>query len=86
MRAVSIMLYVQHGTDSLQGSSVKLGTMQMILAWTLRKDDTHTSRSVNSMCSIVALHAVGNITRLSVSLCTYVCIYIYIHIYIYIYT
>ena len=34
--------------DSLRGSSVKHGTIQRILAWPLRKDDTHTSRSVNS--------------------------------------
>ena len=33
--------------DSLRGSSVKIGTMQRILAWPLRKDDTHTSRSAN---------------------------------------
>ena len=31
--------------DSLRGGSVKIGTMQRILAWLLRKDDTHTSRS-----------------------------------------
>ena len=35
--------------DSLRGSSVKLGTMQRILAWPLRKDDRHESRSVNKM-------------------------------------
>ena len=34
--------------DSLRGSSVKLGTIQRILAWPLRKDDTHKSRSVNN--------------------------------------
>jgi len=34
--------------DSLRGSSVNIGTMQRILAWPLRKDDTHKSRSVNS--------------------------------------
>ena len=31
--------------DALRGSSVKLGTIQRILAWPLRKDDKHTSRS-----------------------------------------
>ena len=31
--------------DSLRGSSVKIGTIQRILAWPLRKDDTHQSRS-----------------------------------------
>ena len=35
-------------TDSLRGSSVKIGTIQRRLAWPLRKDDTHKSRSVNS--------------------------------------
>ena len=29
--------------DSLRGSSVKLGKIQRILAWPLRKDDTHKS-------------------------------------------
>ena len=37
--------------DSLRGSSVKLGTIQRILAWPLRKDDTHKSRSVNIAAS-----------------------------------
>ena len=34
--------------DSLRGSSVNIGTMQRRLAWPLRKDDTHKSRSVNN--------------------------------------
>ena len=34
--------------DSLCGSSVKIGTIQRRLAWPLRKDDTHKSRSVNN--------------------------------------
>ena len=34
--------------DSLRGSSVKIGTIQRRLAWPLRKDDTHTSRSVSN--------------------------------------
>ena len=33
--------------DSLRGSSVKIGTIQRILAWPLRKDDTHKSISLN---------------------------------------
>ena len=33
--------------DSLRGSSVKLVTIQRRLAWPLRKDDTHESRSVD---------------------------------------
>ena len=36
------------GLDSLRGSSVKIGTIQRKLAWPLRKDDTHKSRSVNN--------------------------------------
>ena len=36
-------------SDSLRGSSVKIGTIQRRLAWPLRKDDTHKSRSVNSL-------------------------------------
>ena len=39
--------YRDRTRGSLRGSSVKLGTMQRKLAWPLRKDDTHTSRSVN---------------------------------------
>ena len=35
-------------SDSLRGSSVKIGTMQRRLAWPLRKDDTHKSRSVSN--------------------------------------
>ena len=34
--------------DTLRGSSVKIGTIQRRLAWPLRKDDTHKSRSVQS--------------------------------------
>ena len=39
--------------DSLRGSSVKIGTIQRRFAWPLRKDDTHTSRSVSNFCSYV---------------------------------
>ena len=35
-------------SDSLRGSSVKLGTIQRRLAWPLHKDDTHKSRSDTS--------------------------------------
>ena len=31
-------------SDSLRGSSDKIGTIQRRLAWPLRKDDTHKSR------------------------------------------
>ena len=34
--------------EPLRGSSDKIGTMQRRLAWPLRKDDTHKSRSVPS--------------------------------------
>ena len=34
-------------SDSLRGSSDKIGTIQRRFAWPLRKDDTHKSRSVN---------------------------------------
>ena len=33
--------------DSLRGSSVKIGTMQRRLAWSLLKYDTHKSRGVS---------------------------------------
>ena len=38
---------MQSSADSLRGSSDKIGTIQRRLAWPLRKDDTHKSRSVN---------------------------------------
>ena len=38
--------------DSLRGSSVKIGTIQRRLAWPLRKDDTHKSRSVNNFLRV----------------------------------
>ena len=41
-----IRLYIW---DSLGGSSVTIGTIQRRLAWPLRKDDTHKSRSVNNI-------------------------------------
>ena len=41
-------LCFSHRLDSLRGSSVKIGTIQRRLAWPLRKDDTHKSRSVNN--------------------------------------
>ena len=39
--------------DSLRGSSVKIGTIQRRLAWPLRKDDTHKSRSVNNFFAFI---------------------------------
>ena len=44
--------------DSLRGSSVKIGTIQRRLAWPLRKDDTHKSRSVNNFLPDRQMHAV----------------------------
>jgi len=38
--------------DSLRGSSVDIGTIQRRLAWPLRKDHAHRSRSVNRFHSI----------------------------------
>lgn len=35
--------------------SVKIGTIQRRLAWPLRKDDTHKSRSVNNFFSFFAV-------------------------------
>jgi len=35
------------------GSSVKIGTMQRRLAWPLRKDDTHKSRSVYNFLDFI---------------------------------
>ena len=43
---IYIYIYITVLWDSLRGSSVKIGTMQRRLAWPLRKDDTHKSRSV----------------------------------------
>ena len=40
--------------DSLRGSSDKIGTIQRRLAWPLRKNDTHKSRSVTSFLVMLA--------------------------------
>ena len=37
--------------ESFRGTSVKIGTIQRRLAWSLRKDDTHKSRSVTDLLS-----------------------------------
>ena len=44
---IHIHVHILLVSDSLRGSSVKLGTMQRRLAWPLRKVDTHKSRSVS---------------------------------------
>ena len=41
--------------DSFRGSSVKIGTIQRRLAWPLRKDDTHKSRSDTSFFLLPSL-------------------------------
>ena len=50
---ICIYIYIYTPTyvhkDSLRGASVKIGAMQRRLAWPLRKDDTHKSRSVNNV-------------------------------------
>ena len=45
--------------DSLRGSSVRIGTMQRRLAWPLRKDDAHKSRSEEKNGSPHVLILVG---------------------------
>ena len=40
-------IYDAHLGDSLLGSSVNIGTIQRRLTWPLRKDATHTSKSVS---------------------------------------
>ena len=50
------MHYTCTRMDSLRGSSVNIGRIQRRLAWPLRKDDTHTSTSVNS-CVITPARA-----------------------------
>ena len=46
---ICIYVYIYIYRDSLRGSSVKIGTIQGRLAWPLRKDDTHKSRSANNL-------------------------------------
>ena len=46
LRWPSEQVWVLSLSDSSRGSSVKIGTIQRRLAWPLRKDDTHKSRSV----------------------------------------
>ena len=58
--------------DSLRGSSVMIGTMQQILAWPLRKDDTRNSRSVTNIYIYIYIY-----------IYQYKCVYIlYIYTYI----
>ena len=39
--------------DSFRGASVKIGKIQRRLAWPLRKDDTHKSRSANTCLTLI---------------------------------
>ena len=55
--------------DSLRGPSVKIGTIQRRLAWPLRKDDTHKSRSV---VKFFLLTHVLHVSLCVLSLSTYV--------------
>ena len=41
--------HFMRSVDSSRGSSVKIGTIQRRLAWPLRKDDKHKSRSVHQL-------------------------------------
>jgi len=50
--------------DSLRGSSDKIGTIQRRLAWPLRKDDTHKSRSVQNFLCIFVAKARGDVPKL----------------------
>ena len=58
---VYMCMYVS--VDSLRGSSVKIGTIQRRLAWPLRKDDTHKSRSDKCVCiyryTYIDIHSPG---------------------------
>jgi len=52
-KSVLPVWHVQHClVDPLRRSSVKIGTIQRRLAWPLRKDDTHKSRSVTNFFNI----------------------------------
>ena len=50
--------HFMRSVDSSRGSSVKIGTIQRRLAWPLRKDDTHKSRSVNNFLKILVVKRV----------------------------
>ena len=80
--------------DSLRGSSVKLGATQRRLAWPLRKDDTHESRSVSMSTQDDLRRGPVYITppgrgwpgrRAYISLSLYIYIYFSLSLYIYIY-
>ena len=62
--------------DSLRGSSVNIGTIQTRLAWPLRKNDTHKSRSrgsanlgrenlLRAKMAVAARSALGELAKMS---------------------
>ena len=65
--------------DPLRRSSVKIGTIQRRLAWPLRKDDTHKSRSVtiffNNFCSLYWHWQYWSATHY-ISTCAVICIFL----------
>ena len=69
--------------DSLWGSCVNIGTIQRRSAWSLRKDDTHKSRSGNM--SALSIFAAPLLHPLALT-CLFYTLHVYIYIYIYIYT
>ena len=58
-------------SDSLRGSSVKIGTIQRRVAWPLRKDDTHKSRGVIIIFAVqfLARPSVFELSSATVDLC-----------------
>ena len=63
-------VFISTNLDSFRGSSDKIGTIQRRLAWPLRKDDTHKSRSVhnflfgNTACKSWIQCHLGSVTAL----------------------
>ena len=83
MIATLILYNLDDELDSLRGSSVNIGTIQRRLAWPLRKDDTHKSRSVNdNLDDELGRALLGGLRDGDQGLQGPGCIYIYIYIYI----
>ena len=67
--AVGSLVFLNLRLDSFRGSSDKIGTIQRRLAWPLRKDDTHKSRSVPSfLCLPEVCNGLGSIVFLNLRL------------------
>ena len=64
----------KNNSDSLRRSSVKIGTIQRRLAWPLRKDDTHKSRSVSIFLFFDLVCPRALLLFLSLSLSLYFCL------------